>query len=165
MKRSLSVLFALVLILLSACGGTANVPDETVAQENMTSIPGKQYLTVDGKEKELVGSAKLTAGYTKDTLVQFTDFYDFGLWDERPLGFSGKIYLNGSELDSSQYRFDGYEDNTTIVLKLYRGKQLTGNTLTVEADSVVYYDDEAVIVSETFSAVWDGEEWTAAEKQ
>lgn len=160
MRRNVCGLLAVMLMLLSACGGTADAP----TQEELPTPPAGQYITVDGRQKELVRSAELTAGYTKDDLVQFTDFYDFGLRDERPLGFSGNVYLNGSELDSSDYRFDGYPDNTTIVLKLYHGKQLTGNVLTVEADSVIYYDAAAILVEKTFQAVWDGEEWTAVEQ-
>lgn len=166
MRRKLCVLLALVQVLMmaSACGATVTEPAQTTRQETLPDEPAKQYITVDGKQKERMGTVELTAGYTKDNLVQFTDFYDFGLHDERPLGFWGSVYLNGSKLDSSEYRFDGYPDNTTIVLKLYRGKQLTGNVLTVDADSVIYYDDEAIVVAKTFNAMWDGEVWTAVEE-
>lgn len=163
MRKKLCVMLALLLMLLSACGGTADAPAQTVGQETLPDPPSKQHITTDGKERELVDTLELTAGYTKDNLVQFTDFYDFGLRDERPLGFSGNVYLNGSKLDSGDYRFDGYPDNTTIVLKLFNGNTLTGNFLTVEAGSVIYYDDEAIVLAKTFHAIWNGEEWTAVE--
>ncbi len=161
MRNKLAVIpFLLLMMLLSACGSAAGTPGQTVFQE---TVPAGEYITTDGKERELVGTVTLNAGYTQDNLVQFTDVYDFGLRDERPLGFSGKVYLNGKELESGDFRFDGYPDNTTIVLKLYSDLHLTGNVLTVAADSVIYYDKEAVLVEGDFHARWDGEKWTAAE--
>lgn len=145
---------------------TFNAVWDGTAWTHLTQIPeppAKQYITVDGEEKELVSKTALTPGYTIDNAVQFTNFYDFGLWDERAIGFSGNVYLNGTKLSSSDYRFDGYADNTTIVLKVFHGYQLIGNVLTVEAGSVIFYDDEAVTVAETFCAMWDGEAWTNAE--
>lgn len=152
--------FLLFLIcgLLSGCG---KAPQPVQTQPPTTE--SKQYITVNNKEKELVGTRKLTTHYTRDTLVQFKDFYDFGLRDQRPLGFSGKIYLNGVELSSSEYRFDGYPDKTIIVLNLFMGKQLKDNVLTVEEGAVIFYDDEAVVIPETFCGVWDGEKWTNPE--
>lgn len=146
------------VLLLAGCGETVQ---ETLPPETQSiTQSSEEYITVNGKEKVLADSVRLIAGYTRDKVVQFKHFYDFGLWDERPIGFSGSVWLDGEMLDSSEYCFYGYADNDTIAMKLTRGKQLTGSTLKIEAGSVIFYDDEAVSVQETFEAVWDGEAWT-----
>lgn len=155
-KRLCTVLVLFQVIMLCGCGAeapSATLPDTAVTQ------PQKQFITVDGKQKELAGSTELIAGYTQDNLVQFTDFYDFGLRDERPLGFSGKVSINGIELSSAEYRFDGYPDISTIVLKLYQGNLLTSNILTISENSVIFYDRQAVVIKTAFNAMWDGEKW------
>lgn len=160
MKKTVCMLVALLqLFLLTACSGQNALSED--APETAPHLPDKTYITVQDKQMELLGSRELQAGYTQDNLVQFLDFFDFGLRDERPLGFSGKVYLNGTQLSSNEYRFDGYPDLTTIVLKLFQGHQLTGNTLTVEENSVIFYDREAIVIKTTFQAKWDGEKWTA----
>lgn len=156
MKKIYTLFSVLLLLMLTACGET---DDSTVFTAEPTQASA-QYITVNDKQMELIGSAELIAGYTTDTLVQFKDFYDFGLRDERPLGFSGTGCLNGNVLSSSEYRFDGYPDNTTIVLKLFRDLQLKDNVLTVEAGSVIFYGDQAMELEKTFQAVWDGETWS-----
>ena len=125
--------------------------------------PAKEYVTVNGEQKELVATVTLQPGYTQTDLVQFTNVYDFGLASELPLGFQGDVYLEGVELQSGDYRFDGYPSNTTIALKLITAKNHTNKVLTVQEGAILYCADVAIRIEQTFSMRWDGSSWTAAE--
>lgn len=121
-----------------------------------TGEEGSETVTVDGQTRTVKGLKTLTAEYTVESLVQFTNFFDFGVpADNTALGFSGSIYLNGVKVDAPQ--FIGYANNTTICLNNISHKNMT---LTIMAGSVIYYGDQAVIVKETFHKVWNGT-WTA----
>ncbi|MBO5078738.1 MAG: hypothetical protein J6B67_03530, partial [Oscillospiraceae bacterium] len=121
--------------------------------------PAKEYITVDGAKKELLGKITLTPGYTNENVVQFTNAVDFGVpADDTALGFSGTVLLGGKE--QKTVNFVGYPNNTTICLKLPH----KGQILTVMADTVLWYGDYAVVVAETFNAKWDGEKWMQVDK-
>ncbi len=133
------------------------------AVEEIPEPPVKEYVTVNGQQKELVAKVTLQPGYTQTDLVQFTNVYDFGLADELPLGFQGQVFLDGKELETGDYRFDGYPANTTLVLKLITALNHTNKVLTVQEGAILYSGDVAIQVAETFSMRWDGSGWTAAE--
>ncbi len=106
------------------------------------------FITVDGTEKEVVARKALTAGYTHDNLVQFNNFHDFGLSaDNTSLGFSGTVLLDGVRVKDP--KFIGYKSSiSTICLNGIKHK---GKILTIKKDSVIYYGDKAVVITETFN--------------
>ena len=106
--------------------------------------------------KTVTKAEKLTAGYTQADLVQFTNVYDFGLTAEGPLEFSGSVLLDGVEVVNST--IVGYAGNSTVCLKVAH----EGKILTVAAGSVIHSGDEAVVITEDFSAIWNGTGWVKA---
>ena len=53
-------------------------------------------ITVDGQDMQCAGRRKLKDGHTTNNLVQFINFYNFGVpADNTPLGFSGTVLLDG----------------------------------------------------------------------
>ncbi len=116
----------------------------------------KEYVTIGGEQKEIVDKIILSAGYTADSLVQFTNVYDFGLSEQGSLEFSGTVLLDGVEQTSVDIQ--GYPSNTTICLQ---GISHKNKVLTIMKDSVIYLGDKAIVVKETFNAKWDGTSWNA----
>lgn len=105
------------------------------------------YVAVGDEKKEVVARKKLQEGYTAGTLVQFTGFYDFGVpADNTLLGFSGTVLLEGYRVDNPE--FIGYKNSTTICLNNINH---VGKVLTIMKDSVIYYGDKAVVITETFN--------------
>ena len=129
--------------------------------EKVPDAPADEYVTVNDEQKLVCNKTKLTPGYTTENLVQFTDFYDFGAKeDNEPLGFSGKLMIDGKELPAENVAVVGYPQNTTICFNVpHKGK-----ILTVMKDSVVYSGDKAVVISETFNAHWNGNQWVTDEE-
>ena len=129
---------------------------EWVAVANVPATPADEYVTVDGEQKLVANKTALTPAYTQKDLVQFANVNDFGVTtDDTPLGFDGIVMLDGAKV--SNVNFVGYKDNTTICLKVPHN----GKLLTIMKDSVIYYDDQAVVVTETFNAKWDGSKWVS----
>ena len=130
-----------------------------IAIDKIPEPPAKEYITVNGEQKELVGRVTLQAGYTTEAVVQFLNVQDFGVpADDTALGFAGKVLLDGKE--QKNINLVGYANNTTIGLKIFH----SGKTLTVMKDAVIYYEDQAVMVEKTFNAKWDGTKWIAVDK-
>lgn len=127
-----------------------------VSVSSVPATPGAEYITVDGKKKELVGTVALQPGYTAESLVQFTGFYDFGVpADNTQLSFGGEVLLEGVAVKEPYWI--GYPANTTVCLNIpHKGK-----VLTVKKGAVLYYGEKAVKVSETFNMKWDGKQWVA----
>ena len=125
------------------------------------AIPETQYVTLDdGTTRELVGNIALTPGYTLDSLVQFTDVYDFGApEDSTPIGFQGTVLLQGAKVADPS--FNGYLNSTTVGLEKLNHK---GKVVTIMEGSIIYNDTAAVKVKTTFNAVWDGTVWTAVDE-
>ena len=127
-----------------------------VAEEEIPKAPEKEYVTVDGEQKEVVGKVELTSGHTAETLVQFTNVYDFGATaDDTALGFNGTVLIDGVEVENP--KVVGYNGSSTICLKDVAHKN---KVLTIKEGSVIYYGDKAVVVTKTFNAKWDGSTWT-----
>ncbi len=130
-----------------------------VAASDIPEIPNDEYITVDGSDKLIVNKTELTPGYTQADLVQFTNVNDFGVsTDDAPLGFEGTVLLDGVEVET--VNFVGYLNTTTVCLKVLHN----GQVLTVMKDSVIYSEDEAVIVTDTFNMQWDGSQWVAVDE-
>ena len=126
------------------------------AVADIPTAPQKEYVTTADGRKEVVDKISLTAGYTADSLVQFTNVYDFGVAeDNTALGFEGEIYLDGSRVSSVEIL--GYKNNKTITLNNISHKN---KVLTIKEGAVIYYGDKAVVVAETFNATWNGSAWT-----
>ena len=126
------------------------------AVADIPTAPQKEYVTTADGRKEVVDKISLTAGYTADSLVQFTNVYDFGVAeDNTALGFEGEIYLDGSRVSSVEIL--GYKNNKTIMLNNISHKN---KVLTIKEGAVIYYGDKAVVVAETFNATWNGSAWT-----
>ena len=129
---------------------------EWVAVANIPATPEDEYVTVNGEKKLVANKTALTPAYTQKELVQFSNVNDFGVTaDDTPLGFDGIVMLDGVKV--SNVNFVGYLNNTTICLKVPHD----GKLLTILKDSIIYYDDQAVIVTETFNMKWDGSKWLA----
>ncbi len=129
------------------------------AVAKVPEAPKAEYVTVGGEQKLVVNKTELTAGFTAESLVQFTNVYDFGVnEDDKALRFAGTVLLDGVEVKNVQVV--GYKDNTTICLKVPHN----GKVLTVMKDSVIYYGNEAVVVTKTFNAKWNGTSWDVVAK-
>lgn len=112
-----------------------------------TKVDGVEKITVNNEEKTVEKRATMSAGYTQDTLVQFGNFYDFGLpKDNTPINFVGTMYVNGVKISEPQVI--GYGDNATTIC--FNNLKLPNNTLTIMGGSIIYYGDKAVIIEETF---------------
>ena len=128
--------------------------NEWVAVSKIPDVPADEYITVGGSDRLVANKTALIPGYTQHDLVQFTNVNDFGTAsDDTPLSFEGKILLDGVEV--TNVNFVGYPNSTTICLKVPHN----GKVLTVMKDSVIYYGDQAVVVTETFNKKWNGTEW------
>ena len=129
-----------------------------LCMEDVPNEPEKEYVTINGENYELVNAGVLKPGYTQKDLVQFLYVNDFGVAaDNTPLSFDGVILLDGKELRASDYSIYGYPNATTITLNVSHN----GKVLTVMAGSHVYHNGQAVEVTETFNAIWDGTNWNA----
>ena len=118
--------------------------------------PAAEYVTLaDGSVKKVEEKVTLQAGYTNKDVVQFTNVYDFGVSEnDTPLGFEGTVMLDGVVLQEPVVV--GYPSNTTIALKTSH----QGKLVTILKGAVIYQGDTAVVVTQTFNAVWDGNGWT-----
>lgn len=124
------------------------------AVAKIPEAPKDVYTTIDGKKYKVVAQVELEAKYTQNNLVQFVNVNDFGVKeDDTPLNFKGTVMIDGQLVND--VNIVGYKNNTTICLKAKHNKEL----LTILKDSVIYYGDEAVIVTKTFNAKWDGKNW------
>ncbi len=125
--------------------------------EEVPAIPETQYVTLaDGTTRELVGKVTLNPGFTMDSLVQFPEIYDFGApADSTPIGFEGTVLLQGVKV--AEPSVNAYLNSKTIGLEKLNH---TGKVVTVLEGALIYNDQEAVLVKETFNAVWDGTVWT-----
>ena len=113
-------------------------------------------ITVDGQKMLCAGSKPLNVGYTNPDVVQFTTFFNFGVpANDTPLGFSGKVMLDGKPQSGSAVVVVGYPNTDTICFKLPH----SGKVLTIMKDSVIYYNGIAVKVANTFNATWNGSGW------
>ena len=130
-----------------------------VAVAKVPPTPKTEYVTVDGKQYELVNKLELVPAYTTKDVVQFTNVNDFGVKaDDTPLSFKGIVMVDGQKINNPQ--FVGYKDNTTICLKTPHN----GKLLTILKDSVLYYGKTAVKVTKTFNMKWNGKTWQAVSK-
>ena len=131
---------------------------EWVAVAKIPDAPPTEYVTLaDGSKKVVENKGSLEAGYTASGVVQFLNVNDFGVAaDDTALGFEGTVMLDGEIVHSPL--FVGYPSNTTIALKAPH----QGKLLTILKDSVIYYGDNAYVVTETFNATWNGSRWSAA---
>lgn len=129
------------------------------AVSKVPSVPKDEYVTIGGKKYKVMAKTQLEPGYTLDSLVQFTNVNDFGVHaDDTPLKFKGTIMIDGQLVND--VNIVGYANNTTICLKAPHNKEL----LTIMKDSVIYYGSEAVVVTKTFNAKWDGKQWNTVKK-
>ena len=136
-----------------------NVPGGVSVTFRDISLKNTYYsITVDGEKMLCAGAKPLIAGYTNPDVVQFTTFFNFGVpANDTPLGFSGKVMLDGKPQSGSAVTVVGYPNTDTICFKLPH----SGKILTIMKDSVIYYDGIAVKVADTFNAVWNGSYWQA----
>lgn len=112
-----------------------------------TKVDGVEKITVNNEEKTVEKRATMSAGYTQDTLVQFGNFYNFGLAaDNTPINFVGTMYINGVKISEPQVI--GYGNNATTIC--FNNLKLPNNTLTILGGSIIYYGDKAVIIEQTF---------------
>ena len=125
------------------------------------SLKNSYYsITVDGQELQCAGTRDLNVGYTADTLVQFVNFYNFGVpTNDTPLGFSGTVLIDGRKIND--VTVVGYPNLETICFK---GVPHKGKVLTIMKDSVIYYGGIAVKIAETCNATWNGSHWTLVDK-
>lgn len=124
--------------------------------DTIPEAPKTEYVTTKDGEKEVIDKISLTPGYTANTLVQFTNVYDFGVPDDNTvLGFEGEIYLDGEKNNIAT--MIGYKNNTTICLNdiSHRNK-----VLTIKKGAVIYYGNKAIVINETFNMKWNGTTWT-----
>ncbi len=122
----------------------------------VTNEDNTENIVINNEKKQVVAHTSLNEGFTLDSLVQFTGFYDFGVTsDDTPLAFVGTIYVNGVEINNPTVV--GYHNNTIICFK---NLNLNGNTLTIMAGSIIYYGDKAVIIDNTFHKKRDSDVWT-----
>ncbi len=137
----------------------ASVPGGVSITFRDISLKNTYYsITVDGEKMLCAGAKPLTAGYTNPDVVQFTTFFNFGVSaNDTPLGFSGKVLLDGKPQSDSAVAVVGYPNTDTICFKLPH----SGKILTIMKDSVIYYNGIAVKVANTFNAVWNGSSWKA----
>lgn len=127
-----------------------------ITDQEIPTPPADEYVTVGGQEKLVVDKIKLTPGYTQNVLVQFTECYDFKVPNDNTLlSFEGKILIDGKEITSDGYNFIGYSNNRTLCLNIPHN----GKVLTIMKDSVIAYGDNAIVITETFNAHWDGSKW------
>ena len=117
--------------------------------------PKDEYITVGGSQKKVVNKTALTPGFTTERLVQFVNVYDFQVEDNTPLFFQGTVLLNGKSV--SDVVILGYRNTATICLN---DVALEGQVLTILKDSVIYYRDQAVVITETFNKKWVDGVWT-----
>ncbi len=119
--------------------------------------PATEYVTLqDGSRKVVENKGALEAGYTANGVVQFLNVNDFGVAaDDTALGFEGTVMLDGEILRSPV--FVGYPKNTTVALKASH----QGKLLTILKGAVIYYGENAYVVTETFNATWNGSRWSA----
>lgn len=111
-------------------------------------------VTIDGQSMMCAGTRVLTPHFTTGDLVQFSDFYIFGVpADNTPLGFSGTVLLDGKKQE--KVTVVGYPDVATICFNTVHN----GKILTIMKGSYIYYNGIAVEVEETFNAKWNGSEW------
>ena len=103
----------------------------------------------------IVAEKELQQGYTTDSLVQFSEFYDFGLTQQGSLTFDGTVYLDGVVVENPD--FVGYPSNTTICLQGIAHKD---KVLTIAKDSVISYDGIGVKISKTFHMKYTSNGWT-----
>ncbi len=124
-------------------------------------VPDTQYVTLaDGTTRTLIASVTLTPGFTLDSLVQFSNIYDFGApADSTPIGFEGTVLLQGRQVESPS--FNAYLNSTTIGLEKLNH---TGKVVTITEGSLIYNDTDAIRVKTTFNAVWDGTSWTSVDE-
>ena len=140
-------------------GSFTGVPGGASVIFREISLKNTYYsITVDGEKMLCAGAKPLIPGYTNPDVVQFTTFFNFGVpANDTPLGFSGKVLLDGKPQSGSAVAVVGYPNTDTICFKLpHKGK-----ILTIMKDSVIYYNGIAVKVANTFNAIWNGSSWQA----
>lgn len=116
---------------------------------------GQTYIFVSDKWMVYAGETTFSAGYTADNLVQFS-VYDFGCGaDNTELGIIAEILLDGSAAEG--YSVLGYVNTKTITLNNVNHKN---KVLTIKKGAIIYYDNAAIVLSETFNKKWDGSVWT-----
>ena len=115
----------------------------------------QKYIFVSDKWIVYAGETTLSAGWTADSLVQFS-VYDFGCGaDNTELGIIAEILIDGSAAEG--YSVLGYVNNKTITLNNVNHKN---KILTIKKGAIIYYNNVAVVLSETFNKKWDGSAWT-----
>ena len=115
------------------------------------------YTTASGKQIPIVKEVVLEGAYTQKDLVQFENVNNFEVdLDNTPLAFDGTVLLDGVEVENPV--FVGYPNTATICLNVYHYDKV----LTIMKGSVIYTEEQAVVVAETFNAKWTGSgyEWT-----
>ena len=109
----------------------------------------------NGTGWQVVEAVTLTPLTQDTTWVQFGNVCDFGVpADNTALSFHGEVLLNGVAVNDVQ--FIGYPGTETICLNNINHP---GQILTIKEGSLIYYEDKAVVVEETFNAIWDGSKW------
>ena len=148
-----------IQLIFGPNGSFTGVPGGVCVIFREISLKNTYYsITVDGEKLLCAGAKPLIAGYTNPDVVQFTTFFNFGVpANDTPLGFSGKVLLDGKPQSGSAVAVVGYPNTDTICFKLpHKGK-----ILTIMKDSVIYYNGIAVKVANTFNAIWNGSSWQA----
>lgn len=113
------------------------------------------YIFVSDKWMVYAGETTFSAGYTANNLVQFS-VYDFGCdADNTELGIIAEILIDGSAAEG--YSVLGYANNKTITLNNVNHKN---KVLTIKKGAIIYYNNTAIVLSETFNKKWDGSVWT-----
>lgn len=94
------------------------------------------------------------------SVIQFGGFYNLEVpADNTKFNFEGTVKLDGIEIiDNVDFWFGGYAGTDTISFNC--NKDFVNKLLTVEAGTVLSYNDTYVTITKTFNGIWDGTTWT-----